>query len=214
MNVSILLATFGHSRWRDLAHEHALPSCYDQDPWQVITLHQEHGTLAQARNSAAEMATGDWLCFLDADDRLGVGYIDAMRLACDNHRDDDAMHGRFDQDYLLVPAMQFVIPHTGECVGTPEIPAWGQPLIEVNCACIGTLVPTSLFREVGGFREHPLYEDWDLWLRCVKAGAALIPVRDAVYCARGGPGGRNLPSELDRHHAYWTIRNEHQEAFS
>src|SRR3990172_10108928 len=79
MNVSICIATFGDSRWRDLPYSRAYPSALDQGAHEIIMEHQPEGTVASSRNAAAEKAKGDWLCFLDADDELAQGYLSAMR---------------------------------------------------------------------------------------------------------------------------------------
>lgn len=194
MNVSILVGTFGASHWHEFARDHALPSAQGQGAFEVLHRHEPGGTLAGVRNGLAELAQGDWLAFCDADDRLGGGYLDAMRAA---------MHGAnlwrrgdlLDNPSLLVPAVQYV--RDGRCVGEPAIPnQGGWP--KVNECVIGTLVPRALFLAVGGFRETladgtPLtsIEDYDLFLRCFDAGARLVYVPGAVYCATVNAGSRN-----------------------
>jgi hypothetical protein len=56
------------------------------------------------------------------------------------------------------------------------------PLRQANWLVIGTLVHRDLFWEVGGFpeAEHGL-EDWALWSKCVRAGAEIVKVPDAIY---------------------------------
>ena len=46
---------------------------------------------------------------------------------------------------------------------------------------IGTLVKRENFLQLGGFRELPMYEDWDLWIRCIANGSTPNPVPRAVY---------------------------------
>jgi glycosyltransferase involved in cell wall biosynthesis len=201
VNVSVIIATHGSEKWHEAAWSFAYPSAKAQGEVEIIVNHLNDGTLAESRNDAAEDATGDWLVFLDADDQLGDGYVEAIRAG-----------GSRDWIYptaLLVPAIQYV--ENGRCVGPCEIPSWGRPLIEINCAVIGTAVPRELFLGIGGFRELEMYEDWDLWLRCVLAGATLVPVPDATYCAARS-AGRN--SKSDAIETYWKIRREHELAFA
>lgn len=206
MNVSIVIATHGDPAWSEAAWSIAYPSTVNQTTpaFEVIPDHFMGGTLAEARNRAAESASGEWLGFLDADDALAPDYVEQMQRAWFPISHDGI-------DVLLVPAVQYV--ENGRCVGEPEIPSWGRPLIEINCAVIGTLIPRELFFDVGGFRELPMYEDWDLWLRCVVAGARLVPVPDAVYCAHRSPAGRNSSGREQATAAYWQIRREHELAF-
>jgi GT2 family glycosyltransferase len=199
VNVSILIGTFGDSAWRDLAWSHAYPSAIDQGAAEVRVLHLEDGTLAEARNQLAENANGDWLCFLDADDALDDGYVDAMVDAVTDQRRWGRNEGEVpeysDPLALYVPAVQAV--RDGRCVGPTMIPnQGGWP--EVNECVIGTLIPRALFLDVGGFRDEfddgtPLtsLEDYDLFLRCWDAGARLVYVPSAVYCATVSTDGRN-----------------------
>lgn len=220
MKVSVLVATHGDPRWEELAFDRAVPSIRaaagDLDH-EVLTCHEPDGTLACTRNALAEQASGDWFCFLDADDELEPGYLMAMAKAWLAHRGTGewistnsgprpTRAGRLVAPPLLVPAVRYV--SRGEPVGDPEIPAWGQPLIDINCAVIGTLVPRYLFEQVGGFEEWSIYEDWDLWLRCILAGARLVPVPDAVYTAHVSETSRNRQPEIAAA-VYHQIRARH-----
>lgn len=201
MNVAIIVATFGSEEWRERGKA-AYQDVLEQGAYHTLRWHEPDSTLAGVRNAAAAAANGDWLCFVDADDSLCPGYLEAMedevserlyRAGLDPPTDDKPLDP---ERTLLVPAVEY--PDSRR----PEIPAWGRPLIEINCAVIGTLVPRRLFLKVGGFRDRladgsplpaPGVEDWDLWLRCQIAGAVLVPVPDAVYCAssRAGAGSHD-----------------------
>jgi glycosyltransferase involved in cell wall biosynthesis len=218
VNVSVIVATHGGMEWQHLAAERAVPSLAGQHA-EVIVYHDVDATLAAVRNTAAAGASGDWLCFLDADDRLGIGYLDAMRAAFYRGADDGSLLGEIDGDgnvlrqlpapALLVPAVQ-AVGRDGFCHGEPAIPSRGRTLAELNCGVIGTLVPRLLFEQVGGFHELPMYEDWELWQRCVIAGARLVAVPDAVYCAHvAAGGGRNLPDRATQVSVYNAIRARH-----
>lgn len=190
MKVSIVIATCGDDAWGELAWSRAYPSAREElEPGpgglgvrevQVIVEHYPSLSVPSARNAAAAIATGDWLCFLDADDELEPGYIAAMARAF--------REGAILEDWspLLVPARRLVAPELagGFVAGQPMSPAGipnrgGWPA--VNECVIGTLVRRERFEEVGGFRELPSIEDYDLWLRCYDAGAQLVYVEDAVY---------------------------------
>ena len=91
MNVTTIVSTFGGPDWERMGHRTAR----EHD---AIHVHLPTGTLAEARNKGAEAATGDWLCFLDADDSLAPGYLEAMRAALPSG----------DGRWLLAPAVSFV----------------------------------------------------------------------------------------------------------
>jgi GT2 family glycosyltransferase len=220
MNVAIIVATYGEDKWAELAHERAWPSANNE------ALAHSHGlasiahypdlTAATARNTlAAAVPPGiDWLCFLDADDELEPGYLDAMADALQTHRIVHApvveARSVFDApEVLLVPKVRRVKPFVAESPRVPNRGGWPK----VNECVIGTLVSRPLFEQVGGFRDHTddgtvigLYEDWDLWLRCWDAGAELV-YTEAVYREHVNPSGRNYSSSPES--IYDAIWNDH-----
>lgn len=184
MRVSVVIATYGEQRWSDLAFERAFPSARAQErAHEVVIHHYPELSLSEARNAAARDATGDYLCFLDADDELDPHYLDSMLLA------EPFVAREVLAQPLLVPAVTYVHENGWETPpGVPNRGRWPQ----INECVIGTLVEASLFRYVGGFREWPSIEDYDLWLRCHDAGAQLVYVEGAIYRAHVNPdGGRN-----------------------
>ena len=67
-----------------------------------------------------------------------------------------------------------------------------------NFWIIGSPVRTELIRKVGGFRDGlPIYEDWDLWLRCYRAGASVEVIEEATYVAYARPNSRNRAMSMD-----------------
>lgn len=183
--ISICIASFGSEQWRDLAWSRAYQSTVGQGA-EVIVVHQPEGTCASARNAAAAEATGAWLIFLDADDELDTGYVDAMHCSANGMA-------------MYLPRTSFARngvrrkPHfLGDCSLRD-----GNPMI------IGTMVPRDLFMQVGGFTEHvELFEDWMLFAQLWKAGAPVVRVPGAVYIAHMTRASRNrVPKQPTRH--YW-----------
>lgn len=194
MNVSIIIATCGDQRWSDIAFSRAFPSAREQfglagRPQEVIIEHHPSLSVSAARNAAAFSASGDFLVFLDADDEIEPGYVAAMQSAF--------IGGAITTDWspLLVPAVRYVhhpeenLSWTTPAAAIPNRGRWP----EVNECVIGTAIRRECFAQVGGFREWPSIEDYDLFLRCWDAGADLVYVEDAVYRAHvNTTGGRNL----------------------
>lgn len=148
--------------------------------------HQPDGTVASSRNAAAAEATGDWMIFLDADDELAPGYIDAMKAAQARHPGDNM---------LFTPAVQQIKK------GPPRPPFFFPEcsFTTGNWIVIGTMVSRRLFLEVGGFDEHPHgLEDWQLWAKCVKAGAEVVRVPKAVYVAHFNQRSKHHVLSRDR----------------
>ena len=80
MSVSVLIPAYGEQEWEDLAWSRARPSAAAQCA-DVAVFYDPEGTIASTRNELARTASGEWLCFLDADDELAPGYLDAMERA-------------------------------------------------------------------------------------------------------------------------------------
>lgn len=206
MRVSILVCTYGTDAWRDrgqIEGGDAVRSAMANHPFEAYAVHLNEGTLAEARNTAALASTGEWLCFLDADDQLEPGYLRAMWHARNAQQEGSACAQCEPESSLFVPAVRYDDGAGGE-PQEARIPAWGRPIEEVNCAVIGTLIHRNVFLAVGGFREWPMYEDWDLWLRAIQHGCSLVPVPDAVYRATVNPRGRN--AGLEARKTYNAIR--------
>ena len=190
--VSVVIGTYGPEHWERLANR-AARSVVGQS--ELIQSHLPDGTLAQARNAGAVQAHGDWLLFLDADDELAPGYIDAMAAAA------AGLEGK----NLLTPAIRYMRRHTrAETAKAPMF--WPEIDIKTgNWMVIGTMVPRDTFLAAGGFREYEWSEDWVLWARCMELGATPVKVPDAIYIARVTPGSRNR-SRSRREMLYWHQR--------
>lgn len=199
MRFVCVIATHGDSEWISLARDRAIPSTAGQEFDNVVMTHLPAGTLAQARNEGARLATyehrADLIVFLDADDELEVGFGQAIRAAAAEHEPG--------QPLLLTPAVQYL---HGRKRPAPKI--WPRmPIEDGNWMVIGTAIQSSTFSLVGGFREWPMYEDWCLWQRAMKAGAVPVEVPGAVYVAHARQGSRNrAPSRQARLAAHNAIR--------
>ncbi len=169
MSISVIVATYGGIEWLDMGQTRAVPSARSQGV-EVVDFHDPGGTIASVRNEAADRADGTHYLVLDADDELAPGYIAAMEKAIAAHPD---------KRTLFTPAVQVV--RQGRTPGPPHF-FKEVPLRQANWLVIGTVVHRDLFWEVGGFpeAEHGL-EDWALWSKCVRAGAEIVKVPDAVY---------------------------------
>lgn len=164
MGVSVIVGVFGDESWGTLAHERAIPSAEEQAP--VIFSHGE--SLADCRNRGAERAQSEWLLFLDADDELMPGAVDALERASGD---------------LRTPAVSYVRN------GRPRPPMFwpDQDIRTGNYLIVSTLIRRELFFELGAFRDLAMYEDWDLFQRALKAGAVVERVPEAVVRVHVNP---------------------------
>lgn len=174
--VGVVIATYGEDRiWRELG-QRAKASIESQTVRESEWIWKHGNTLAETRNKAAAELKSDWLIFLDADDVLHPQYIEKMLEGEGDIRQPSTLgfyeDGREDEFPVLIPE---------------------KPLIDGNYIVIGAMCRRDLFFEVGGFRDHSLYEDWDLWLRMEEAGATIGKCPEAIYKVFVKEGTRNFP---------------------
>ncbi len=190
-DVTVIIPIFGdEDRWTPLAVR-AQTSAWHQTVEPAAVVISVAPTLSEARNRAGYAARTEWLCFLDADDELDPGYIEAMLAGTGDLRQPSTLgvvNGVEDAAPVLIPA---------------------KPLLEGNYIVIGAFVRKEIFESAGGFTELAAYEDWDLWIRCWLGGAVITTCPEAIYRVHVQPNSRN---QLDRDAAvrsYNFIRNRY-----
>lgn len=176
LDCSIVVSTFGNYKWQLLAQERALPNARS---FGLPVIYNHGETLHDTRNKGLSEVQTEWVCFLDADDELEPRYFEEMEKAKGDLRAPAVRYTGFS------PFIPRVNGHShGGCIG--------YCLREGNWCVVGTVAKTELVREVGGWRDYPVLEDFDLWQRCWLAGATVSPVPRAVYRAYSTREGRNL----------------------
>lgn len=190
MDVTVCIGTYGEVKWIEMARRAALSvlGC------PVIHVHGK--TLAEARNEAVERAKTEWVIHLDADDKLDAGYVHALSAA--------------DGD-LLVPMVRYIRNGRIGRPGFPQVAGHSHDctadcLEDGNWMVVGTAVRRQMVKDVGGWREWEMYEDWDLFRRCWLAGATATRVPSAHYLAHFRAGSRNrAPSAQERQRVHTAI---------
>lgn len=166
----IIIGIYGDKkRWLDIASKRAIPSAMEQGVPVIISY--DH-TLARARNAAGFATSAEWLIFLDADDQLSSGYVDALMEA---------------EGDLRAPAVQFIkhgIPQKAELLNDRDIEA-------TNPCVIGTAIRQKMFAEIGGFQEFSAWEDYALFLKAYRRGAKITHNEKAVYVVHASNNSRN-----------------------
>ena len=136
---------------------------------QVVSL-DHSGNPGAVRNAAAQRARGHWLAFLDSDDVWMADKLERQLQAMAAHPERQWSYGAIDR----IDATGNVIPRRTPAHPRPQ----GDILEDVIRWRAGIAMPTvmvtrELFARVGGFDEaHPMFEDFDLWLRLATASPA------------------------------------------
>ena len=135
--------------------------------------------LAAARNFLIQRARGEYLCALDADDKLHPEYLEKTAAALG----EDPSLGFVSTRLQTFGADTRVWPDDTRCDLVTLL--CDDP---VHCAA---LVRRSAVLSVGGYDErmpHQGNEDWDLWISLVEAGHSGMILDDILFFYRRRPG--------------------------
>ena len=158
----------------------ALVQPYAEKDDRIHLVQQANAGVSGARNEGIRLAKYDWLLFLDADDWIATEHIEKLtdHIAASNTVD-------------LVHCGWCRVNTVGEVIQNKEGAALQDPFsLLANCcpfAIHACIVRKSLVEAVGAFdTDLPICEDWDLWLRLARIGAAFSHVKEvyAYYLVR------------------------------
>ncbi|HEX5732936.1 MAG TPA: glycosyltransferase [Blastocatellia bacterium] len=155
---------------------------------QVKCIRQENQGLAAARNRGVEASRGEYVVFLDADDRLVRGAIEVGADSLDSHPDCAFVSGH----YSLINAEGQTIPHRASACAEGD---YYSALLRRNYIGMHATVMyrRSALEIVGGFdTSRQACEDYDLYLRIARS----FPIRChhrlvAEYRQHGGNMSRD-----------------------
>lgn len=168
---------------------------FDRLPDGVRVLRQaQNRRQAAARNAGLAVAAGDWIKFLDADDRLDEGHLAALLAATHQHgnaipyaRTKHVFEGRksitntSSRDLPNDPQAQFI-----------------RQLVRPFLHHCGALFPRTLLNGLGGYDESLVTdEDGDLLLRILQAGHHFVPVDGVEYHYRHHSAGDRVSADDD-----------------
>jgi glycosyltransferase involved in cell wall biosynthesis len=171
----------------------------------VVLTTPNHG-LPAARNCGIARSRGEFVCALDADDRLRPTFLERTI-------------GLLDQDPGLAFASSWV-----QCFGTEDW-VWRQdrcdfPALLAECVVLtASPVRRSAFDAVGGYdATRYLYgcEDWDFWISLVERGyrGAIIP--DVLFDYRQREGSmRRISEQREVRQRIWeSLLEKHRDTYA
>jgi glycosyltransferase involved in cell wall biosynthesis len=153
------------------------------DTWQVLqgfgdkilAVRQQKGGAYVARNLGARLARGEWLAFLDADDRWRPGKLAAQMAVA------EADTGLVYTDCRNFGIIDRVSERQSESTAFYEGEVFEHLLLTNFIALSSVVVRRSWFERLGGFSEvHVGIQDWDLWLRFAAAGGLVKLVSEPL----------------------------------
>jgi len=126
----------------------------------VRCIEKENGGLSSARNTGIKESTGDYIMCLDADDKLVPGAIEEhIKLITDDMTIAQCALMEFGDRYVVN------IPNPNTSL---------RRIMQSNTIYCNAMYPKKAWVDVGGYDESEImragYEDWEYWIRCLKAG--------------------------------------------
>ena len=162
----------------------------------VVFFSQKGGSAAAARNRAFEQSRGDFVLFLDADDLIGPGHIEALTGRLGQRSNTIAM-GQWDR-FKFNPG-EALFPNRLGYHDTNAVDwlcdDWsaGQPMTQ----CGTFLIPRSLIKLAGGWDERlSLTDDFEFFARLLCEARELFFAQGARLYYRSVPG--SLSAQVSR----------------
>ncbi|CAO3460172.1 Glycosyl transferase, family 2 [Azospirillum argentinense] len=151
-----------------------------EDPRIRVTFRTSNGHIAEATNTALDMATGDFICLMDHDDTIAPNALYEFALALALDPDLDFIYS--DEDKISSDGT--------ERYGPFFKPDWSPEYLE---SCMYTAhfacYRTSLVRRVGGFRsDFNGAQDYDFVLRFTEHVGKVAHIPKILYHWRAIPG--------------------------
>lgn len=161
----------------------------------ITAIKQDNAGVAAARNKGAEIATGEFLAFLDADDYWHPEKLAKQMLKFSSDPDVGFVHcGSCYVDENGVPIKDYVVGGEGWIAN--ELLKF-QPVVIANTL----IVKRSLFSEIGGFdmnRDLHPSEDWDLCYRLSRICKLGFVHEALLYYRQHGSGGHTNIARMER----------------
>lgn len=152
-----------------------------------IMLPQNVG-VAKARDIGVRMSKGRLLLFVDADDKLAPDFIQQCGRAIAKGAD------------IAYPNMILFdgVPRN-KLVENPKKISGSYLLGHKTSIPVTSMMFRKMYDALGGFRELPVFEDWDFWIRAMCNGYTFKPANTLLWYRQ---------NELSRNHATVQIKSQ------
>ena len=147
---------------------------YAQIDARVKVIHKENGGLSSARNAGIDMATGDWLEFVDSDDWLEPDAVESMLHLAQNHQVELVVGGRWDVSAKTGKRKKGLCPVVQEVISGEELVSRIFRWNNCDSSACDKLFARRLFQQVR-FPDGVICEDVPVMYKIVlDAGRAAV----------------------------------------
>lgn len=155
-----------------------------------VLFREQNGHISESTNDAAEMAKGEYLLFVDHDDKLLPDALFHIVKSMQHQPDVDVIYA--DQDHLSISNERY------HPVFKPDYSYF--MLLSSNYFNHPTVVRKKLFRKIGGLRKgFEGAQDFDMLLRMLKENPEIYHIPKILYSWRLTPGSVSTSIGEDSH---------------
>jgi len=136
-------------------------------------IYQQNGGLSAARNTGIELAKGEYILPLDADDWIGTEYIEKALKAYEVNKN---------LKLVYCQAKKF----GAQNYRWDLVPYTYQNLLINNCIFCSAVFRKSSWQQTGGYNVHFKrgLEDWDFWIRLLNPESEVYQIPEILFYYR------------------------------
>lgn len=127
----------------------------------IKVIHKKNEGVSIARNTGLDIASGEWITFVDADDNLGEDSLQIWISTAEKHNADIVTS--LDKINLNRNATEYIIPSkriTGNCISTKSKHSILQTVIDLGMSIWGKLYHSTILQYLRFTPGIPHYEDY------------------------------------------------------
>lgn len=158
---------------------------YGQKDARIKIIHKLNGGLASARNCGLQIATGDYITFVDSDDYIKPDMLEKMITLAKNSNA-DVVQIAFEREGFKINKNQILDSHTETITGNDNIRLYALDHILRPEAC-GKLYRSELLRNTKFDCNIEYAEDVEFGLRFFKNVKCSVVSDEKMYCYRVNP---------------------------
>lgn len=171
---------------------------------QYRLIHQDNAGVSIARNNGVAVSSGEYFCFLDADDWWDYAFLERINALIIEYPD----AGIYGTNYYYVKNGRQSVCVKGVDTGYIDYCRVYADSLIMPLTSISVAIPKPIFNEMGGFRSQlKLGEDFDLWIKiALKYKVAFLNEPLAFYFQDSNPSWRGIKQLVDpQYHMLWNL---------
>ncbi|TXF77218.1 glycosyltransferase family 2 protein [Chryseobacterium sp.] len=135
-------------------------------------IHQQNLGQSEARNNGVRNSTGNYLLFLDCDDKILPDFIERTLKILQSDKEIRIVYSK--GRYFEAREGEWVLPEFEK-----------RSFLMENCIPITALIYREDFEKAGGFDKNlTFFEDWDLWISIIENGGKVHRIDDFLFLYR------------------------------